>query len=74
MDNDVVKKSESDKFFTKVNAIHTSGFKTQYNTDKSGLEKNFNDADEKIPGTSGIVKKADYNAKITEIEGKIPSC
>ena len=27
----------------------------------------------KIPDTSGLVKKTDYNAKITEIERKIPS-
>ena len=27
----------------------------------------------KIPNSSGLVKKTDYNAKITEIEGKIPS-
>ena len=27
----------------------------------------------KIPDTIGLVKKVDYNAKITEIEGKIPS-
>ena len=27
----------------------------------------------KIPDTSGLVKKLDYNAKITEIENKIPS-
>ena len=27
----------------------------------------------KIPDSSGLVKKTDYNAKITEIEGKIPS-
>ena len=26
-----------------------------------------------IPDTSGLVKKTDYNAKISEIEGKIPS-
>ena len=26
----------------------------------------------KIPDTSGLVKKTDYNAKITEIEGKFP--
>ena len=25
-----------------------------------------------IPDTSGLVKKTDYNAKITKIEGKIP--
>ena len=27
----------------------------------------------KIPDASGLVKEVDYNAKITEIEGKIPS-
>ena len=40
--------------------------KTKYHTDKSKLEN-------KIPDTSGLVKKADFNAKITEIEGKTPS-
>ena len=35
-----------------------------YKTDKSELEN-------KIPNTSGLVKKTDYNTKITEIEGKI---
>ena len=34
--------------------------------DKAELER-------KIPDTIGLVKKVDYNAKITEIEGKIPS-
>ena len=27
----------------------------------------------KIPDTSGLLTKIDYNAKITEIENKIPS-
>ena len=27
---------------------------------------------QKIPDTSGLVKKTDYDAKITEMEGKIP--
>ena len=27
----------------------------------------------KIPDTSGLVKKLDYNVKLTEIESKIPS-
>ena len=27
----------------------------------------------RIPNTSGLVKKTDYNPKITEIENKIPS-
>ena len=36
-----------------------------YDTDKSELEN-------KIPDTSSLVKKTDYNNKITEIESKIP--
>ena len=44
VNNDAVKKkkkTEYDKLGTKVNTINASGFvlKTQYNTDKSGLEK-----------------------------------
>ena len=44
VNNDAVKKKKKtvyDKLVTKVNTINTSGFvlKTQYNTDKSGLEK-----------------------------------
>ena len=34
--------------------------KTKYDTDNAELEN-------KIPDTSGLVKKTDYNAKITEI-------
>ena len=44
-----------------------------YIIDKSGLEKTTDDADKKMPDTSGLVKKTDYDAKITGIEGKIPS-
>ena len=40
-------------------------FQKLYDTDKSELEN-------KIPDTSGLVKKTDSKAKITEIEGKIP--
>ena len=29
--------------------------------------------DKKIPDISGLVKKTDFNSKITEVEGKIPS-
>ena len=48
-----------DKLVTNVNAIDTSGFvlKTQYNTDKSNLEKMIDVTDKKIHGTSGLVKK-----------------
>ena len=57
--NDVVKKTVYDKLVAKVNNIDTSDFvlKTKYNTDKTELEK-------KIPDTSGLVKKTDYNAKL----------
>ena len=46
--NDVVKKTDYDKFIAKVNSIETSGFvlKTKYDTDKSELEN-------KILDTSG---------------------
>ena len=27
----------------------------------------------KIPNTSGLIKKTEYNVKITEIQGKVPS-
>ena len=57
-----------DKFVAKVNALDTSRFalKTKCNTDKSDLEK-------KIPDANGLIKKRDYNAKITAIQGKISS-
>ena len=60
--NDVVKKTVYDKLVAKVNSIDTSAFvlKTKYDIDKPELEK-------KIPDTSGLVKKTDYNAKIIEI-------
>ena len=41
--------------------------KNQYNTIKSGLKKKTDENDKKIPDTNGLVKKTDYNAKITEI-------
>ena len=67
--HDVVKKTVYNKLVAKVNSIDTSEFvlKTRYDTDKLEIEY-------KTPDTSGPVKKkADYNAKITETEGKIPS-
>ena len=39
--------------------------KTKYNTDKTELGN-------KIPDTSGLVKKTNYNTKIIELENKIP--
>ena len=42
-----------------MNSIDTSAFglKTKFDTDKTELEK-------KIPDTSGLVKKTDYNKRI----------
>ena len=65
--NDVVKKDVYDKLVAKVNNIDTSVFvlKTNYQTDKTELEK-------KIPDNSGLVKKTDYNTEIAQTEAKIP--
>ena len=59
--NEVVKKTVYDKLAAKVNNIDTSGFvlKTKDQTDKTELEK-------KIPDTSNLVRKPDYNAKGSE--------
>ena len=50
--NDVVKKTDYYKVVTKSNNIDTSGFvlKTKYQTNKAEIEN-------KIPDTSGLVKK-----------------
>ena len=66
LSDDVVKKDVFDKLVAKVNSIDTSGFvlKTKCNMDKSELEN-------KIPDTSGLVKKTDYDAKIADIGGKM---
>lgn len=75
MNNNAVKKTAYDKLATKHNAIDISAFvlKTEYNTDKSGLEKKINDAEKGIPDTRGFVAKMDYNPKISEISSKISS-
>ena len=53
----LLKKTVFDKWVAKVNVIDTSGFvlKTQYNIDKSGLEKKIGEAAKKILDTSGLV-------------------
>ena len=60
--NDVLKKTVYDKLVAKVNNIDTSVFvlRSKYDKDKSEIEN-------KIPDTSGLVKKTDYIVKITEI-------
>ena len=78
--SDVVKKTVYNQLFTTVNAIYTEipstsrlVTKTQYDSDKLGLEKKIETVDKKRRNTKGLVIKTDYNKKITEIENKIPS-
>ena len=68
VNKDVVKQTGYDKLVATVNNVDIVGFvlKTNYDTDKSELEN-------KISDTSELVKKFHYNAKISEIESKIPS-
>ena len=56
--NDVVKKTVCNKLVAKVDKIDASDFvlKIKYNTDKTELEN-------KIPDTSGLAKKTNYNTK-----------
>ena len=75
VNNDVVTKTVFGKLVAKVNNIDTSGFvlKTKYGTDKLDLEKK-----KLVMHTTkylilvDLLKKTDYNAKITEIENKLP--
>ena len=73
VNNEFVNKTVYDKLVAKVNAIDTNWFilKAKYDTDKSYLENIISDSDKK--NTSGFFKKTFYNAKFTEVEGKIPS-
>ena len=63
------------KLVAKVNNIDISGFALKLNMTQTNQIKNRKIVMQrkKIFGTSGVVKKLDYNAKICEIEGKIPS-
>ena len=71
--NDVVKNTVYDKLVAKVNNIDTTNFvkKTKYEKDGSDFEDKINKVYKKIPDVSGLVKKTDFNAKVTEIAGKI---
>ena len=64
-----------DKLAPRENNISTSGFalKTNYDTDKSDLEKKISYAGKKIPDTSEPIKKINYNAKVSKIENNIPA-
>ena len=75
--NDVVKKIEYNKLVTKVDNIDTTNFvkKNKYENDGSDFEDKMNKLLEnnKIPDVTSLIKKTDFNTKVTEIEGKIPS-
>ena len=72
--NDVIKKTEYNKLFTKVDNIDTTNFvsRTNYEKDGTDFEDKIGKIDKKIPYVTNLVKKADFNTKITKIEGKIP--
>ena len=70
VNNDVVKKTVHDKSVAKVNNIDISGSVSKTKYDK---KNKISDANKKIPDTKGLVKKTDYNSKITVLENKIPS-
>ena len=55
-----------DKLVAKISNIDTTGSVLKSKNDADML-----DLENKIPDTSGLVKKSDYNNKITEIEFKI---
>ena len=61
---DTDKKKLENKIITAQDPYREFVVKANYEVYKFKLEK-------KIPDISGLVKKTDYNAKITEIEGKI---
>ena len=83
--NDVVKKTVYDKLVPKVDNIDTSDFvlNTKHNSDKTELEKKIPDisnfatktaltiVENKIPDVSSLLKKADNDTKITDIENKL---
>ena len=76
-----VRKTLYNELVTKVNVIctrirSTSRIvnETQYDSDKQGLQKKIEkDIDRKMPNTSGLFKKTNYNTKMIQLENKIPS-
>ena len=73
--SNVVKKTEYNSLKTKVDSIDTANFalKIKYEKDGSDFEDKISKIDKKIHDFSDLVKKSNFNAKVTEIEGKIPS-
>ena len=75
VNNKVIKKTTYDKWVAEVNNIDINRFvlKTKCGTDKSDLEKKTMTLIKKYLPLVGLLIKTDYNAKITEIDGKISS-
>ena len=69
--NNVVKKIEYNKLGTKVDNIDTTNFVKKTKCEKDGSD--FEDKINKIPDVTTLVKKTDFNARVTEIERKVPS-
>ena len=67
--NDVVKKTEYNKLVTKVDNIDTTNFvkKTKYEKDGSDFEDKIDKIDKKTPDVTSLIKKTDFNPKVTEI-------
>ena len=68
--NDVVKKTEYDKFVNKVNGIDNTNFvsRTKYEKDESDFEDKIDKIDKEIPDVSNLVKKS----ALTAVENNIP--
>ena len=76
--NDVVKKTMYDKLVAKVNNIDTSDFvmKTKYQTkfrdvNNVIIKAELTELENEIPSVSSLIKKTEYDTKISEIEKKI---
>ena len=76
IDADLAKLSNVyDKLVAKVDSIDTTNFvkKTKYEKDGSDLEDKISKIEKKYLILVVWLKKTDFNTKVTEIEGKIPS-
>ena len=73
--NDVARKTEYNKLVGKVNNIDTANFvsETKYEKGGSDFEDKIRKIDKKTLILVAWLKKTNFNAKIPEIEGKIPS-
>ena len=73
--NGVVKETEYNKLVTntKADSIDTTNFvkKTKCEEDGSDFKDKINKIDKKIPDINSLVKRTDFNTKVTEIKGKI---